>query len=399
MWPQYGRSPLENMEAIREICGNYAHTFGPRSGNLLFTGAPGLGKTFLSACIAREVSDHGFSVVYDTAAHVFQQFESGKFGRDNPYEEDPDREINRYLNCDLLLMDDLGSEMTTAFVVSALYRIVNDRLMSGRKTILSTNLTPEKIGRRYSGAVLSPAGGRVSRSSPSFGEDIRKEAAVRGRETKAGDAPPSFSNGKTAKNPRVSCGDQRLPAEWRSAVANAAGVCYAESRRKNLFGEEGRCHDAGHSQERVPPGAPALPGGGPVPGAASGSPGHGVPPAADRPVQPACPPGRLLCQLGDHLPGRPAGRCSTPPIWASRGTGTACGVFAVPTPGRLSLHRFPGSIPRDAGCRQLAALPYSAGVSPDQPLDQALAGKVEEIYEVMEVPEALPGPSSRACFR
>ena len=129
VWPQYGRSPLENMEAIREICGNYAHTFGSRSGNLLFTGAPGLGKTFLSACIAREVSDHGFSVVYDTAAHVFQQFESGKFGRDNPYEEDPDREINRYLNCDLLLMDDLGTEMLTSFVQSAFYRIVNDRLV------------------------------------------------------------------------------------------------------------------------------------------------------------------------------------------------------------------------------------------------------------------------------
>ena len=71
-----------------------------------------------------------------------------------------------------------------------------------------------------------------------------------------------------------------------------------------------------------------------------------------------------------------------------QGDGYRCGVFAVPTPGRLSLHRFPGSIPRDAGCRQLAALPYSAGISPDQPLDQALAGKVEEIYEVMEVPEA-----------
>ena len=64
------RSPLENMEMIREICGNYAHTFGPRSGNLLFTGPPGLGKTFLSACIAREVSDLGFSVVYDTGPLV-----------------------------------------------------------------------------------------------------------------------------------------------------------------------------------------------------------------------------------------------------------------------------------------------------------------------------------------
>ena len=172
VWPQYGRSPLENMEAIREICGNYAHTFGPRSGNLLFTGAPGLGKTFLSACIAREVSDHGFSVVYDTAAHIFQQFESGKFGRENPYEEDPDREINRYLNCDLLIMDDLGTEMLTSFVQAAFYRIVNDRLLSRRKTVLSTNLTVAEIGQRYGQAVRSRVEGEYQ-VLPFFGEDIR----------------------------------------------------------------------------------------------------------------------------------------------------------------------------------------------------------------------------------
>lgn len=172
VWPEYGRSPLENMEMIREICGNYAHTFSSRSGNLLFTGAPGLGKTFLSACIAREVSDHGFSVVYDTAAHVFQQFESGKFGRENPYEEDPDREIDRYLNCDLLIMDDLGTEMLTSFVVSAFYRIVNDRLLSRRKTVLSTNLTVEELGKRYGEAVRSRIEGEY-RALPFFGRDIR----------------------------------------------------------------------------------------------------------------------------------------------------------------------------------------------------------------------------------
>ena len=92
VWPEYGRSPLENMEMIREICGNYAHTFGPRSGNLLFTGPPGLGKTFLSACIAREVSDLGFSVVYDTAGHIVAQFETDKFRRGGEEEmEEADR--------------------------------------------------------------------------------------------------------------------------------------------------------------------------------------------------------------------------------------------------------------------------------------------------------------------
>ena len=160
------------MEIVYELCANYAHSFSRRSGNLLMTGAPGLGKTFLSACIAREVSDLGFSVVYDTAAHVFHQFESEKFGRENPYEEDPDREINRYLNCDLLIMDDLGTEMLTSFVQAAFYCIVNDRLLSRRKTVLSTNLTVAEIGQRYGQAVRSRVEGEYQ-VLPFFGEDIR----------------------------------------------------------------------------------------------------------------------------------------------------------------------------------------------------------------------------------
>lgn len=170
--PGYSISPLKNMEMVLELCMNYAHTFGARSGNLLFSGAPGLGKTFLSACIAREVSAGGFSVVYDTAAHIFQQFESGKFGRDNPYEEDPDREINRYLNCDLLIMDDLGTEMNTSFVQSAFYRIVNERLINRRKTILSTNLNLNEIGARYGAAVRSRIEGEFQLVE-FYGKDIR----------------------------------------------------------------------------------------------------------------------------------------------------------------------------------------------------------------------------------
>ena len=167
-----GSATLKHMEMVLESCINYARRFGDRSGNLVFTGAPGLGKTFLSACIAREVSENGFSVVYDTAAHIFQQFESGKFGRDNPFEEDPDREINRYLNCDLLIMDDLGTEMLTSFVQSAFYRIVNDRLVNGRKTILSSNLTIDEIGKRYGAAVRSRVEGEYD-ILQFFGRDIR----------------------------------------------------------------------------------------------------------------------------------------------------------------------------------------------------------------------------------
>jgi DNA replication protein DnaC len=160
------------MEMIREICGNYAHTFGPKSGNMLFTGAPGLGKTFLSACIAREVSDLGFSVVYDTAAHIFQRFECEKFGRESALEENAWADVGRYLRCDLLIMDDLGTEMRTEFVQAAFYRIVNDRLLHRRKTVLSTNLDIEDIARRYGDAVLSRLRGEYQLLR-FFGEDIR----------------------------------------------------------------------------------------------------------------------------------------------------------------------------------------------------------------------------------
>lgn len=172
VWPEFGRSPLKNMETVRSICKKYAADFSQNSGNLLFTGMPGLGKTFLSACIAREVSERGFSVVYDTASHVFGQFESGKFGRENPFEEDPDREINRYLNCDLLIMDDVGTEMTTSFVRAVFYRLVNDRLMNRKKTIISTNLPVERIGVQYGEAVLSRIRGEYQ-ILLFFGRDIR----------------------------------------------------------------------------------------------------------------------------------------------------------------------------------------------------------------------------------
>lgn len=172
VWDDFGRSPRENMEMVREICGSYARSFSAGSGNLLFTGAPGLGKTFLSACIARVVSERGFSVVYDTAAHIFQHFESGKFGRENPYDGDPEREINRYLNCDLLIMDDLGTEMLTSFVQATVYRLVNERLLSRKSTLLSTNLSVPELGRRYGEAVLSRLQGEYQ-VLVFFGEDIR----------------------------------------------------------------------------------------------------------------------------------------------------------------------------------------------------------------------------------
>ena len=165
----FGRSARENMETVYDICADYAHQFGKRPGNLLLFGAPGLGKTFLSAAIAREVSDGGFSVVYDTAGHVFSCFEAEKFGRET---EDRDGSVERILRCDLLILDDLGTEMTTSFVLSALYQIVNTRLLERRSTIISTNLRPDQIAQRYSPQIASRIEGEY-KGLPFFGEDIR----------------------------------------------------------------------------------------------------------------------------------------------------------------------------------------------------------------------------------
>ena len=170
-----GCAPREHMETVYDVCANYAHQFGKKPANLLLFGAPGLGKTFLSAAIAREVSTEGWSVVYDTAAHIFERFEMQKFGR----EDDAESDVERILNCDLLILDDLGTEMTTAFVQSALYQIINTRLMEKKSTILSTNLMPGEIARRYSAQTASRIEGEYQ-LLPFFGEYIRKLKKQRG---------------------------------------------------------------------------------------------------------------------------------------------------------------------------------------------------------------------------
>lgn len=172
-WDGSGISPRENMEMVYEICGDYARKFGRYYfDNLFLTGAPGLGKTFLSACIARTVSEKGFSVVYDTAVNIFSRFEAQKFAKDAEDVRDARDETRRYLACDLLILDDLGSEMTTPFVQTALYTLVNTRLSAEKRTVISSNLSLSDVRRRYSPQIASRLEGEY-RALPFFGEDIR----------------------------------------------------------------------------------------------------------------------------------------------------------------------------------------------------------------------------------
>ena len=166
--PQYGASPRTIMERNLKICRTYALTFTPNAGNLLFVGGTGLGKTFLSACIARAVADRGYSVVYETAAHLFAKLEQAKF---NP-SEDSRREAEKFTACDLLILDDLGTEMPGQFVTAALYSLLNDRILAGRPMVVSTNLNVDEMSRRYSPQIASRLHGGFQRLT-FVGEDIR----------------------------------------------------------------------------------------------------------------------------------------------------------------------------------------------------------------------------------
>ena len=166
--PHLGASPRTIMEKNFQKCRRYAAAFGPHAENLLFIGGTGLGKTYLSACIARAVTDRGYSVVYESAGTLFTKLERRKYGPT----EDILRDTDRYPACDLLILDDLGTEMTTAFVVSALYTLVNDRLMAGRPMVISTNLNVDELTRRYSPQIASRLHGAFTRLT-FVGEDIR----------------------------------------------------------------------------------------------------------------------------------------------------------------------------------------------------------------------------------
>lgn len=161
------------MEFVFNTCRAYANEFSQSSMNMLFQGGTGLGKTFLSACIARVVAEKGFSVCYDTAVSALEAFEMRKFARDIEAADKASVKVSRMLDCDLMILDDLGTEMTTSVSVSALYTLINTRLVNGKTTIISTNLTDDELKRRYTPQICSRIDGEFTKL-PFVGQDIRK---------------------------------------------------------------------------------------------------------------------------------------------------------------------------------------------------------------------------------
>ena len=166
--PTFGVSPRKLMERNLQICQKYADTFGKESGNLLFVGGTGLGKTFLSACIANAAAEKGASVAYESAPNLFAKLSKNQFEGDDQTRAD----CARLTDGDLLIIDDLGTELTNAFVIAALYSLVNDRLLQGKSMIISTNLNIDEISRRYSLQIASRLAGSF-RGLTFVGKDIR----------------------------------------------------------------------------------------------------------------------------------------------------------------------------------------------------------------------------------
>ena len=140
--------------------------------DLLLQGGTGLGKTYLSACIARVVADKGCSVCYDSASSALEAFERQKFSRDPEEAEAAAVRVRRMLSCDLMLLDDLGTEMVTPMSLSALYTLINTRLVNGRRTVISTNCSDEDLQSRYTPQIVSRLNGEFLHL-PFVGQDIR----------------------------------------------------------------------------------------------------------------------------------------------------------------------------------------------------------------------------------
>ena len=168
--PQLGITNAAYMRRVVAGCREFVRDFDKKHDNLLFTGSTGVGKTFLTNCIARELMDDFHSVIYLTASDLFDVFSRNKFDYDNA--EDMKDMYRFILDCDLLIIDDLGTELNNSFTSSQLFYCINERMNMSRSTIISTNLTLARLRDSYTDRVTSRimSGYKII---PSYGGDIR----------------------------------------------------------------------------------------------------------------------------------------------------------------------------------------------------------------------------------
>lgn len=166
-----GPSPKRRMTQILNYCKKYAKEFTPQSDSLVFCGATGLGKTHLALAIANELTNAGFGVVYCSAPDAVQALEKEQFSR-NAGDHDDGGVRKALLDCDLLILDDLGAEFITQFTSGAVYNVFNSRLTAGKPTIISTNLSLKEMEKYYSERFVSRISGSCQRLD-FIGSDVR----------------------------------------------------------------------------------------------------------------------------------------------------------------------------------------------------------------------------------
>lgn len=168
----YRRNPdnYDRMRANLAAAKNYVKSFKNKRGNLLLIGTTGTGKTHISTAIARDLIHQGYDVLYDSAENVFSDFEQDRFRSGyGPYEP----KAEKYLRADLLIIDDLGTELTNQFTLSCLYNLLNTRHNRGLATVISTNLTPDQLEMRYEDRISSRLIGRDTQILVFVGDDHR----------------------------------------------------------------------------------------------------------------------------------------------------------------------------------------------------------------------------------
>ncbi|HZK22358.1 MAG TPA: ATP-binding protein [Oscillospiraceae bacterium] len=141
------------MKSVLSYCENYAETFSLNSNNVHLCGRTGLGKTHLSLAMANVITQKGYNVIYVSAPTMLRGLEKEHFSR---YGEETSEEF--YLDCDLLIIDDLGTEFKTSFSESSLYSIINGRLLSGKPVIINSNLSVDEMDERYGERLASRIG-------------------------------------------------------------------------------------------------------------------------------------------------------------------------------------------------------------------------------------------------